>query len=1366
MAQIPEKIFFENFTVEDGLPGNPIRDITQDSLGFMWFAAEGGVARYDGYEFEIFRNIPGDNTSISDNDVERIVVDKYRNVWINTFAGIDKYDPLTNTFIRHFQKPSDSTYIEPGSIEVFIPSRVSGDLWIGDKRQNLLRYNPRSGELNNYSSFVNGNDTLSITIINDLVEDGKGNIWISTGSSGILKFDIQSDTISKYEFGDDVPIQFNDNSIPKRLFVDSENKLWIDYAPLINWPYGDLQQGDNTGLLKIDLETDEQKLLKFDTALQPFTGPTISPVVSEGTLWFTRSFPFSMTNGLHAWSKSDSTYRIFNYHPYDSNSLISDKAFVSFIDSFGSLWVGTQMGLSKANIIHKQLESFSIDPVQIKNNENNFSGILEVEPNIFWIYRINDDPIEWDRQKETWKTFKLPYNSLITHEFDTFGSLIGKKWGDYIWYRKRDLAAVGSYNLISGEKKSFKISDNYSKDFEVLRFHIEDDRNIWISNSSGISHIDPETGKSTFYPLLSEFNPGDTLAIEDFAFASIDTIWCMTNNERLDSTRQTFGIMLNKFDAVSGSYNPIEIDNNYLEALAHGYALDIMVDSRGDLWISKSNGLVHYDVNKDNFTLYNQEDGLSDLIVLKAVEDNFGMIWLATQYGISRFDPQNKSFRNFRSSDGLQMIQLTPEGILKTEKGEIIFTGVGGLNIVDPAAIVEYGISPSVIIKKMNIGGNRYVPNRPLNEINEVTLPWSQTEIEIEYSTINFRSADETTYSYRLEGLNENFINAGTRRFAHFTNLEPGNYKFRVRSTNAEGVSSLEDTVLAISILPPWWRAWWAYGLYTILFLTALYSLRKYELTRFNLKNQLKIEKIQTGTLRNLDQLKSQFFANISHEFRTPLTLILGQTETMLQSEENRRIKERLISVNTNAERLLGLINQLLDLSKLEAGKMNLQTKQQNIVSFLKNLLFSFESLAETNRIQLNFYSSRSIITMVFDAQKMEQVFLNLFSNAFQFTGTGGRIDVSVDTPVSQLIEIRIKDTGIGIPEEQLPHVFDRFYQSDQTVTRKHEGTGIGLALAQELVELHQGSIRVFSEVGVGTEFVIQFPYVESDVQTKDEKELKVQAFSGAKEKTPPLPDFESIMSEHDEIVLIVEDNDEVRSFIREQLDNEYTIMEAANGVEGIKISQDLIPDLIITDLMMPEMDGYRFSKKIRSNEKTSHIPVIMLTARAGLDSKIEGLEVGIDAYLTKPYHIRELKTRVKTLIEQRKNLRKQFSTATYFKPSAIAESKVDQAFLTKAIDVIDRHLQEEEYRVEHFAQSLNMSISQLNRKLNALVEQPAGTFIRSIRLQRSTELLNQTDKTIAEVCFEVGFNDQAYFSRAFKKQYGKSPSAFRKLSI
>jgi two-component system, sensor histidine kinase ChiS len=534
--------------------------------------------------------------------------------------------------------------------------------------------------------------------------------------------------------------------------------------------------------------------------------------------------------------------------------------------------------------------------------------------------------------------------------------------------------------------------------------------------------------------------------------------------------------------------------------------------------------------------------------------------------------------------------------------------------------------------------------------------------------------------------------------------------------------------------------------------------------------DDLRSEKIkteeQTEQLRILSQEKNRFFANISHEFRTSLTLITGQIETLLDSEADRNKKRKLISVNSNAEQLLVLINQLLDLSKLEAGKMEFTPENQNIVSFLKNRLFSFESLAETKNISLNFTSARAKIPVSFEADKLEKVFFNLFMNAFKFTESGGRIDVSVETPKHDIVKIRVKNSGIGISKDRLPYIFDRFYQADPSNTRKYEGTGIGLALAYELTTLHGGTIGVESEKGVGTEFIIRLPHQEEPVSDSFDAVLHEQVHGKAVSPASALPDFELLISEHDELILIVEDNDDVRSFIREQLENDYKILEAVNGREGITVSQITIPDLIITDLMMPEMDGFEFSEKIRSDEKTSHIPIIMLTAKAGLDPKIEGLEAGIDAWLTKPFHVKELQTRVKTLIQQRKNLKQQFSKATYFKPAVIAKTPVDQDFLGKAIDVIDTHICDESFLVEDFAALLNMSVSQLNRKLNALVGQSAGNFVRSVRLQRSAELLNQTDKTIAEICYEVGFNDQAYFSRSFKQQYDKSPTAFRKLSI
>jgi signal transduction histidine kinase/DNA-binding response OmpR family regulator len=767
-------------------------------------------------------------------------------------------------------------------------------------------------------------------------------------------------------------------------------------------------------------------------------------------------------------------------------------------------------------------------------------------------------------------------------------------------------------------------------------------------------------------------------------------------------------------------------------------------------------------------------DGLPNEVVYGILPDDSGKLWLSTNKGLSRFNPQSRTFRNFDVKDGLQSNEFNTGAYFRSESGELFFGGIQGLNYFFPEDITDNPNKPPVVLTGIKLG-NRPISNKTdpdllsvsVTAVEQITFSYLDDVITFEFAALDYSAPEKNQYAYKLDGFNDDWIHSGHLSTATYTNLPHGTYTFRVKGSNNDGIWNEDGLALTVVVTPPWWHTIWAYGLYVILFLSVLYWLRRYELNRYNLKNQLKIQKVQSDSLRNINELKSHFFANISHEFRTPLTMIIGQTETLLHAEDDKRKADRLISVNNNADRLLTLVNQLLDLSKLEAGKLELNPSHQNIVPFLKNLLFSFESLAESNQIQLNFYSSRAVIPLNFDAEKMEQIFANLLSNALKFSESGGRIDVVIVAEVPDRIEIRIKDTGIGIPKDQLPFIFDRFYQVDQSGTRRHEGTGIGLSLVRELVELHQGSIRVTSEEGLGTEFILQFPFEEVTIE-RSEDDVEINTASGSDVETgrQSPPDLEYMLSEHDELVLIVEDNAEVRSFIREQFASEYTVLEAANGLEGIKMSAATIPDLIITDLMMPELDGYQFCAKIRNDEKTSHIPIVMLTAKSGLDSKIEGLESGIDAYLTKPYHIRELRTVVKNLIEQRKNLKKQFSSATYFKPSAIASSSVDQSFLMKAIEIVTQHIHEEDYLVENLALDLNMSVSQLNRKLKAMVDQPAGTFIRSIRLQRSAELLNQTDKTISEICFEVGFNDQAYFSRAFKKQYGKSPSAFRKLSI
>ena len=641
------------------------------------------------------------------------------------------------------------------------------------------------------------------------------------------------------------------------------------------------------------------------------------------------------------------------------------------------------------------------------------------------------------------------------------------------------------------------------------------------------------------------------------------------------------------------------------------------------------------------------------------------------------------------------------------------------------------------------------------------------------YSSLYSLALKKNKYPYKLENNNKKWIcQDGSRQFT-FSNLFEGRYIVRVKASNNSVSWNEEGTSNNSLVKSSWWRTWWAYSVYTIFLISLIIVFRYYELNRIRLKDQLKLEKLETDTLRNLDQIKSVFFANISHEFRTPLTLILGHIESIKSSEIPVKTKEKLEIAYKNASKLLSLINELLDLSKLEAGGMELTTKQLNLVSFLKNILYSFESLAISKNISLNFECQEENIPVTFDPDKMEKVFYNLVSNALKFTGQNGRIKISVNCKDNSLVVIRVEDTGIGIPADQVSRIFDRFFQVDSSSSREYGGTGIGLALAKELIEIHKGKIKVNSTEGKGTEFIVEIQADENrQVITAPEilSYPEINPITNENQITEEIINMDpsphaDIVNSNGKIVLIVEDNSDVRNYIREYLENDYRIIEGNNGQEGLDIAREEIPDLIITDVMMPKMDGFQFAREIRDNEKTSHIPIIMLTAKAGVEDKIEGLETGIDDYLTKPFNEKELKVRMKNLILSREQLRKRFTTSTTIKPSEVTAVSVDQAFLEKTLEIIETHFEDEYFSVDSLAEKVNMSVSQINRKLNALINQPAGQLIRSLKLQRAADLLKQNAGTISEICYKLGFSDQAYFSRAFKKHFGYSPREFKELS-
>ena len=589
-------------------------------------------------------------------------------------------------------------------------------------------------------------------------------------------------------------------------------------------------------------------------------------------------------------------------------------------------------------------------------------------------------------------------------------------------------------------------------------------------------------------------------------------------------------------------------------------------------------------------------------------------------------------------------------------------------------------------------------------------------------------------------------------------------------SISSSGVTYWRDS-FGFRIEPPWWRTNLAYGFYALVVVGILYAFRRLEVKRSLLRHQRELERIEGEKLRELDQMKSRFFANISHEFRTPLTLLLGPIEKWKEKAKDEDLQRDLGMMQRNARRLLRLINQLLDISKLEARSMKLHASPGNIVTFARGIAQSFQSVAANKRITLKIESESDQIELYFDRDKMEKILSNLLSNAFKFTAQGGEVMVEISNPKSEIskqtVTVTVSDTGIGILAEEIPHIFDRFYQVDGSQTRDQEGTGIGLALVKELVVVHHGTISVKSEVGKGTEFTIQLPLGRAHL--KDEEITKPPAEEVVRTTELESSVLSGVTSEGTEdeqesvgdkpIVLVVEDNADVRSYIREYLDPSYKVLEARDGDKGVRLAVETIPDLILSDVMMPNMDGYELCRMLKKDEKTSHIPIILLTAKAGTESKLEGLETGADDYLVKPFEAKELLARVKNLIDLRRKLREKFEKSKVLKPGEIAVTSMDDVFLKNAMAVVEKHMGDERFTIEQFSHEMNMSRVQLHRKVTALTNQSAGDFIRYLRLHRAMDLLHQEAGTVAEVAYTVGFSSPAYFTKCFHEQFGYPPS-------
>ena len=1357
---------FRHLTNEDGLPTSRVEYIMKDSHGFIWIGTKLGLCRYDGYDYKIYQYDPDDSTSLTHSNTHSNIFEDIEGfIWMGNNFGLNKYDPVTESFKRFVNDPNDSSSLNSNFVRAILQDH-SGNIWVGTiGKGGLQRYNQ---EEENFTAFQNGSDYYKNSILS-LHEDQSGILWVGT-LDGLFQFNRQNKKFIVVEPASPLPENFT--PIYNTIREDNSGNLWFatDKAIL---SYKKVK--DNKPVL-VPLYGSETQIKGGDIIQDVL----IEPSGSGDILWI------ASTELIRLNTLTGDSIR-FKYEPDNPHSIIGSTFKTIYEDESRTMWITSHFGI---NILDKDIYQIGMHRDFFEKYGCDATVFFEDAKGSVWVGTSSKGIMKFDKQMNLINWYKVLYRDdygvdrtgiiWTVYEDDKGNIWIGDNHsGLYLFDKQGDIFIHCELEGLEAGKDIIWINDIYKDSWGTL----------WVATQLGLyKRIEGNNSHPGFRFIRLSENHGQrpvTCIFED----SEGILWVCANGT---------GLFYQNTDLRgTETFLNYSHDPSNKNSIGSNNVWKITEDPTGVLWIATYHGLNIFNRETNSFGRIKFGTNPASNYITDFVDDKNGHFWLITDNGLIRFkipDRKTELKKTYEISQYLPFRDIFPYKISMLNNGKIYigakFSSGKGYFSFDPDSIKDNERIPPIAITDFLINNKTVKLDTSIILKKHIVLKHFENFFSFKFAALDYTNPEENQYSYFLDGFEDSWNYSGTRRTAHYTGVPPGNYIFRAKGSNNDGYWNEEGASIVITIFPPPWKTWWAYSLYGLLLISLIAAWRRYDLRRQQLKCDLGIEHVESEKLKELDKLKSRFFANISHEFRTPLTLILGPIEKLRSYIRDKEPMKDLDMMQRNAQRLQRLINQLLNLSQIESGKMKLQACEENIVSLVNGYVQSFESLAKQKKIDFNFKSTEENIPLFIDKDKIEKILYNLLSNAFKFTNEGGEIQVAVvvgsdgqqqsqTATATDFVEIKISNTGQGIPAEKLEHIFDRFYQANDSYTKDREGTGIGLALTKELVDMHHGNITVESKIGKETTFSVFLP--KGKEHLKSDEIIEKTTITIKKEEFPELkfsenePSFVNYQNQNENewkedkpYLLIVDDNADLRYYMRGYLDPLYNISEARDGEEGLEKATEKMPDLIISDVMMPKLDGYELCEKLKADERTSHIPLILLTACASTESKIEGLETGADDFITKPFDPLELQTRIKNLIMQRKMLQERFmknvrkmgieQLMTVDTPDL---TTMDQNFLRKAVEYIMDNISDPDINVELLGEKMAFSRRQLQRKIMSITGNSPNKFIRSIRLNRAAELILNKTGNVTEIAYEVGFNNLSWFAKSFKEQFGVLPSEY-----